>query len=126
MLGAIDTVSSPVSDPINIAYNPTGGAVTATTGSGFNAIETGGGMVTLPSDTDTVTYFEGGPSTGGGAAPDLREDTGVELPIVDGGWATPPEVRKQWEEANKKRKQKNMIAFGIGALVIGYLLLRKK
>jgi hypothetical protein len=77
----------------------------------------GGGMVTLP--TDTVDYFPGGPSGGGGAAPDLQKD----YPRAGG---EPPEVRKQWEEANKKRKQRNMIAFGIGGLVLAYLLLRKK
>lgn len=112
MLGAIDTVSTPVSDPVNIAYNPTGGAVDIKP---VNTIPTGGGMVTLP--TDTVTYYkeyadfkETGPSKGGGAAPDLREDTGVELPA----------------EGPFPMSKKNLLLYGIGALVIGYLLLRKK
>lgn len=107
MLGAIDAVAMPSSGPVSLPYNPTGGAVDITP---VNTIPTGGGMVTLPTDTDTVTYFEGGPSKGGGAAPDLREDKGVELPA----------------EGPSPMSKKNLLLYGIGALVIGYLLLRKK
>lgn len=78
----------------------------------------GGGMVTLP--TETVTYFPGGPSGGGGAAPDLQEDK----PIVK----LTPEAQKQLDENLRKErtKKKNMLLFGIGGLVLAYLLLRKK
>jgi hypothetical protein len=75
----------------------------------------GGGMVTLP--TETVTFFPGGPSGGGGAAPNLEEDK----PAVGGGDI---EIRKQIEK-NRIKKQ-NMLLFGIGGLVLAYLLLRKK
>lgn len=76
----------------------------------------GGGMVTLPTDTG-VTFLPGGPSGGGGAAPDLQEDK----PAVGGGDV---EIRKQIEK-NRAKKQ-NMVLFGIGGLVLAYLLLRKK
>lgn len=68
----------------------------------------GGGMVTLP--TETVTFFPGGPSGGGGAAPDLQEDKPVETPT----------------EKPAGMSKKNMLLFGIGGLVLAYLLLRKK
>ena len=117
LLGAIDAIAVP-SGPVSLPYNPTGGAVDITpspspavgTGSGPGTIRTGGGMVTLPTDTDTVTYFEGGPSKGGGAAPDLREDTGVELPA----------------EGPAPMNKKNLLLYGIGGLVLAYLLFRKK
>lgn len=110
-LGAIDfTPSGGVVTSADMPYTP-GGAV-----SPFG-LPTGGGMITLPTDTPA------GPSVGGGAAPELKEDK----PAVGGeGGSTPPEVREQWEKENKKRKQRNMIALGIGGLVLAYLLLRKK
>lgn len=130
LLGAIDlqysgsgvVADGPTNLPFDASVEQGGLYVDQPKGGNFviNPPMDGGGMITLPTD-----YFPGGPSGGGGAAPDLREDTGVEKPIVDGR-ATPPEVRKQWEEANKKRKQRNMIALGIGGLVLAYLLLRKK
>jgi hypothetical protein len=89
----------------------------------------GGGMVTLPSET--VTYFPGGPSGGGGAAPDLQAD----YPVVGGEGSLPPEKRPAGgtsvslgpqREGFKPMNKKNMLLFGIGALVLGYLLLRKK
>lgn len=79
----------------------------------------GGGMVTLPTDTG-LTFFEGGPTGGGGAAPDLQEDK----PMVK----LTPEAQKQLDENLRKEraKKKNMVLFGIGGLVLAYLLLRKK
>lgn len=117
LLGAIDAVAVP-SAPVSLPFNPAGGAIDITptpspavgTGSGPGTIRTGGAMVTLPTEDTGVTFFEGGPSKGGGAAPDLREDTGVELPA----------------EGPSPMSKKNLLLYGIGALVIGYLLLRKK
>ena len=129
LLGAIDAVAVP-SGPVSLPYNPTGEAVDITpspspavgSGSGPGTIRTGGGMVTLPTDTDTVTYFEGGPSTGGGAAPDLREDTGVEYPKAGG---TSVSLGPQGEGPSPMNK-KNLLLYGIGGLVLAYLLFRKK
>ena len=73
-------------------------------------------MVTLP--TETVTYFPGGPSGGGGAAPDLQADK----PPAGGTSVSLGPQREGFKPVNKK----NMLLFGIGALVLGYLLLRKK
>ena len=68
-----------------------------------------GGMVTLPTDTG-VTFFPGGPTGGGGAAPDLQADKPVETST----------------EKPAGMNKKNMLLFGIGGLVLAYLLLRKK
>lgn len=118
MLGAIDAVPMPTVDPVNIAYNPTGGNIDLTptpspavgTGSGPGTIRTGGAMVTLPTEDTGVTFFEGGPSGGGGATPELKEDTGVELPA----------------EGPSPMSKKNLLLYGIGGLVLAYLLFRKK
>lgn len=116
LLGAIDAVQMP-SDVVSLPYTPTGGNVDTTptpspavgTGSGPGRIRTSGAMVTLPTE-DTVTFFEGGPTAAGGSTPDLREDTGVEMSVQD----------------RTSMSKKNLLLYGIGALVIGYLLLRKK
>lgn len=117
LLGAIDAVAVP-SGPVSLPYNPTGGAIDITpspspavgTGSGPGTIRTGGAMVTLPTEDTGVTFFEGGPSGGGGATPELKEDTGAELPA----------------EGPSPMSKKNLLLFGIGGLVLAYLLLRKK
>lgn len=99
-LGAIDyTPGGVVSEATNIPYTP-GGVVNPNP----FAIPTGGGMVTLPTDTPA------GPAVGGGAAPDVLSDKGVEVP----------------SEAPKAMNKKNLLLFGIGGLVLAYLLLRKK
>ena len=117
MLGAIDAVSMP-SGVVSLPYTPTGGNIDLTpspspavgTPSGPGTIRTGGAsMVTLPKD-DALTFFEGGPSGGGGSAPDLKEDTGLELPA----------------EGPSPMSKKNLLLYGIGGLVLAYLLLRKK
>lgn len=116
MLGAIDAVAMPTS-VVNLPYTPTGGNIDLTptpspavgTPSGPGTIRTGAAMVTLPKD-DTVTFFEGGPSGGGGATPDLKEDTGIEMPA----------------EGPSPMSKKNLLLYGIGGLVLAYLLLRKK
>lgn len=134
LLGAIDlqysgsgvVADGPTNLPFDASVEQGGLYVDQPKGGNFviNPPMDGGGMVTLP--TETVTYFPGGPSGGGGAAPDLKPFSYVKPPVGGEGGATPPEVRERWEEENKKRKQRNMIAFGIGGLVLAYLLLRKK
>ncbi len=117
LLGAIDAVAVP-SGPVSFPYNPTGGAVELTpspspavgTGSGLGTIRTGGAMVTLPTEDTGVTFFEGGPSGGGGATMPLEE--------------APAETPKA--EAPKMSSKKNLLLFGIGGLVLAYLLFRKK
>ena len=117
MLGAIDAVAMP-SDVVSLPYNPTGGNIDITptpspavgTGSGPGTIRTGGAMVTLPTEDTGVTFFEGGPAGGGGAAPELKEDTGLELPA----------------EGPSPMSKKNLLLYGIGGLVLAYLLFRKK
>ncbi len=117
LLGAIDAVAVP-SGPVSFPYNPTGGAVELTpspspavgTGSGPGTIRTGGAMVTLPTEDTGVTFFEGGPSGGGGATMPLEE--------------APAETPKA--EAPKMSSKKNLLLFGIGGLVLAYLLFRKK
>lgn len=128
LLGAIDlqysgsgvVADGPTNLPFDASVEQGGLYVDQPKGGNFviNPPMDGGGMVTLPTD-----YFPGGPSGGGGAAPDLQKDK----PAVGGeGGATPPEVRERWEKENKKRKQRNMIALGITGLVLAYLLFRKK
>ena len=109
LLGAIDAVASP-SDVVSLPYNATGGNITelTTVTSGPGTIRTGGGMITLPTESDSVTFFEGGPSGGGGATMPL-EEAPVETP-----------------EAPKMSSKKNLLLFGIGGLVLAYLLFRKK
>jgi len=75
----------------------------------------GGGIITLPTDTG-VTYFPGGPSGGGGAAPDLQEDKPEENSRDYPGGALPYEGPSR----------KTIIVLGIGGLLLAYLLLRKK
>lgn len=113
-LGAIDyTPGGVVSEATNLPYTP-GGVVNPNP----FAIPTGGGMITLPTDTTA------GPAVGGGAAPDLKEDKGAQFPEVK----LTPEAQKQLDEniRKEKAKKKNMILLGIGGLVLAYLLLRKK
>lgn len=118
LLGAIDAVGVPTSSPVSLPYTPTGGNIdlnptpspSVGTGSGPGTIRTGGGMVTLPTDSDSVTFFEGGPSGGGGATMPLEEAP-----------AETPEA-----EAPKMSSKKNLLLFGIGGLVLAYLLFRKK
>lgn len=124
LLGAIDlqysgggvvAADGPTNLPFDASVEQSGLYVDQPKGGNF-VIPGGGGMVTLPTDTG-VTFFPGGPSGGGGAAPDLQEDK----PVVGGGDV---EIRKEIEK-NRAKKQ-NMVLFGIGGLVLAYLLLRKK
>lgn len=88
--------------------------------------QTGGGMVsspidmiTLPIDTQTgggVNYLPGGPSGGGGDISMERLDVPVE---------TPTETKTD-ETPKTGMSKKNMMLIGIGALVLGYLVLRRK
>ena len=105
LLGAIDAVGVPTSSPISLPYTPTGGAVSLTP---VDTIKTGGGIVTLPTDSDSVTFFEGGPSGGGGST----------MPLEEAPAETPEEP--------KMSSKKNLLLFGIGGLVLAYLLFRKK
>ncbi len=89
---------------------------------------TGGGivsspidMITLPIDTQTgsgVNYLPGGPSGGGGDISMERLDVPAEIP------AEIPAETKTDSAAGMSKK--NMLLIGIGALVLGYLVLRKK
>jgi len=121
LLGAIDLQYSgggvvATDGPTNLPFDPSaeGGKLYADQPKSGDFVISppsgGGGMVTLPTDTG-VTYFEGGPSGGGGAAPDIQEDKPTDLPFI---------------ETPKPTSKKNLLLFGIGAIVIGYLLLRKK
>lgn len=121
LLGAIDLQYSGggvVADgPNNLPFDPSaegGKLYTDQPKSGNFVIPGGGGMVTLPTDTG-VTYLPGGPSGGGGAAPELQEDKPEPGPAA----LTPAETPKL---ASKK----NLLLFGIGGLVLVYLLIRKK
>ena len=128
LLGAIDlqysgsgvVADGPTNLPFDASVEQSGLYVDQPKGGNFviSPPPGGGGMVTLP--TESVTVFPGGPSGGGGAAPDLQEDK----PIVK----LTPEAQKQLDENLRKErtKKKNMVLFGIGGLVLAYLLLRKK
>ena len=116
LLGAIDlqySGSGVVADgPTNLPFDASveqGGLYVDQPKGGNFVIPGGGGMVTLPTDTG-VTFLPGGPSGGGGAAPDLQEDKPVETHT----------------EKPAGMNKKNMLIFGIGGLVLAYLLLRKK
>lgn len=117
LLGAIDlqysgggvvATDGPTNLPFDASVEKGGLYVDQPKGGNF-VIPGGGGMVTLPTDT-AVTFLPGGPSGGGGAAPDLQEDKPVETPT----------------EKPAGMSKKNMLIFGIGGLVLAYLLLRKK
>lgn len=116
LLGSIDNVAAPVANPSGSSSSP----IVITTG----PVD----MVTLPTDdqsSGSFNYLPGGPAGGGGdIGIDFRGDVPVDKPVVGGG--EPPEVRERWMEESKKRKQKTMIALGIGGLVLAYLLFRKK
>jgi hypothetical protein len=117
LLGAIDLQYSgggvvAADGPTNLPFDASvekGGLYVDQPKGGDFVIPGGGGMVTLPTDTG-VTFLPGGPSGGGGAAPDLQEDKPVETPT----------------EKPAGMNKKNMLLFGIGGLVLAYLLLRKK
>ena len=125
LLGAIDlqysgsgvVADGPTNLPFDASVEQGGLYVDQPKGGNFviNPPMDGGGMITLPTD-----YFPGGPSGGGGAAPDLQEDK----PIVK----LTPEAQKQLDENIRKERSKkqNMVLFGISGLVLAYLLLRKK
>jgi len=111
LLGAIDLQYSgggvvATDGPTSLPYSPTDGNITP-----VDTIQTGGGMVTLP--TDGVTYFEGGPSGGGGASMPAPESPAAEIPA-------------ETSQAPKLASKKNLLLFGIGGLVLAYLLFRKK
>lgn len=143
-LGAIDMAYDPgsgvVSESANSAYTPGGDIATnlnqvksgPKNRSGrpqsvfFNQIKSGPkNLLGRPQSVlkNVTTQAPAGPAVGGGATPELKEE---KPPVGGEGGSTPPEVREQWEKENKKRKQRNMIALGIGGLVLAYLLFRKK
>jgi len=72
-------------------------------------------MVTLPADTSPI-FIPGGPAGGGGDISMERLDIPVELPTET----------KTDETPKPGMSKKNMMLIGIGALVLGYLILRKK
>lgn len=117
LLGAIDlqysgggvvAADGPTNLPFDASVEQSGLYVDQPKGGEF-VIPGGGGMVTLPTDT-AVTFLPGGPSGGGGAAPDLQEDKPAIAPT----------------EKSAGMNKKNMLLFGIGGLILAYLLLRKK
>ena len=76
-------------------------------------------MVTLPTDSPAGSGFNvlpGGPAAGGGDISMERLDIPVELPTET----------KTDETPKTGMSKKNMMLIGIGALVLGYLVLRKK
>ena len=121
LLGALPVVDAQVSSgggivssPIDIVTLPTDSPA----GSGFNVVATGptGGG---------VNYMEGGPAGGGG---------GMTFPTTDQPAPLPPDRRQDAFYSNggtegdgpKPMSKKNMMLIGIGALVLGYLIFRKK
>ena len=97
--------------------------------------QTGGGMVsspidmiTLPIDTQTgggVNYLPGGPSGGGGDISFKPFDYVPPAPEgdVEGGTN---DSQGPKDDGPLPMSKKNMMLIGIGALVLGYLILRKK
>lgn len=111
---------------------------------------TGGGivsspidMVTLPTDSPAGSGFNvlpGGPSGGGGGGTLVLTDQTAPDYIPQG--RTQADIMKEFEAAKGKPlpadsiktdetpkpgiSKKNMLLIGIGALVLGYLVLRKK
>ena len=94
-----------VSSPIDMVTLPTDSPA----GSGFNVVATGptGGG---------VNYLPGGPSGGGGDISMERLDIPVEFPTET----------KTDETPKPGMSKKNMMLIGIGAIVLGYLIFRKK
>ena len=96
-----------VSSPIDMVTLPTDSPA----GSGFNVVATGptGGG---------VNYMEGGPAGGGG---DISFKPFDYVPP-----APEDETPKPEGDGPKPMSKKNMLLIGIAALVLGYLVLRKK
>lgn len=139
LLGALPVVSAQVSSGGGIVsdiYNPTSSSVS------FPADNT---MVTLPSDN--VTYFKGGPTGGGGGGTLVLTDQTAPDYIPQG--RTQADIMKEFEAAKgkpfdyvppapedetpkpegngpKPMSKKNMMLIGVAALVLGYLVLRRK
>lgn len=105
------------------AIDQYGGAVNAQSGSSPIVITTGPvDMVTLPTDdvsSGSFNYLPGGPAGGGG---DISIDKMDVPPVTDYPQAGGTDVSL----GPKPMSKKNMLLFGIGALVLGYLILRKK
>jgi hypothetical protein len=119
LLGAIeaqaDYSGSMVSSPIDMINLP----IDRQTGGGM--VSSPIDMITLPIDTQTggrFDYVPGGPSGGGGDISMERLDVPAEIP------AEIPAETKTDSAAGMSKK--NMLLIGIGALVLGYLFLRKK
>lgn len=114
-LGAIDMAYDPgsgvVSESANSAYTPGGDIAT-----NLNQVKSGPKNLlgrpksVLRNISRDATQSTTIPPTGGGAAPDVLSDKGVEVP----------------SEAPKSMNKKNLLLFGIGGLVLAYLLFRKK
>lgn len=106
MLGAIDRVDVPVAAPSGSSSMP----IVITTG----PIDQ---MVTLPVDDQSSGSFQflpGGPAGGGG---DVGIDFKGDVPV---------EVPSDTTETPAPMSKKNLLLFGIGGLVLAYLLFRKK
>lgn len=105
LLGGIDNVAAPVATSTGSSSMP----IVITTG----PVD----MVTLPTDdqsSGSFNFLPGGPPGGGGdVGIDYRTDVPVEVPTDTTETKTPI-------------SKKNLLLFGIGGLVLAYLLFRKK
>ena len=122
LLGAIDYV--------NVAPVQTYGPVYSDIAQSPNPTDTYANVVTLPTDyplVSPVKFLPGGPAGGGGEMTFEKIET-APVPM-------PPAVTREDRqttttegegEGPKPMSKKNMVLFGIGALVLGYLILRKK
>lgn len=122
LLGAIeaqaDYSGSMVSSPIDMINLP----IDRQTGGGM--VSSPIDMITLPIDTQTggrFDYVPGGPSGGGGDISFKPFDYVPPAPP-----APEDETPKPEGDGPKPMSKKNMLLIGIGALVLGYLVLRKK
>ena len=105
LLGGIDRIESPVATSTGSSSSP----IVITTG----PVD----MVTLPTDNQSsgsFNFLPGGPAGGGGdAGIDFQGDVPVEVP-------------SDTTETTAPMSKKNLLLFGIGGLVLAYLLFRKK
>ena len=117
LLGSIDYVAyTPVE-----TYGPT-----ADIAQSPNPTDVTTNVISLPPDSykdfqPVVTYVEGGPSGGGGDISFKPFD--YVPPTPEGGTSV---SLGPGDESPKPMSKKNMMLIGIGALVLGYLIFRKK